>query len=318
MPQQKSKIIATIVAALVVAKTILLFPYILDGDMYVYNNLYELVNNLNIIDGYLIYTSNINSAEIIHYLLIWISSNTSIPRVVFLATFNALIAYLAFTILFNSRNYLILSFLLLFNVYADVLYFSAERLKFSIIILILALQFKPAIVKALIASCAVAAHVQTVLIIMLFNIIKINSNSIKTLKGRNLKNLIIIGLAFLTVGLSPLSDHAISKVTAYNSDYGGVIPYKTILISIALVYVAPRKLGALLASVISVIAAMYIGDGRINFILYYILLIVCIRGGGNIKRGLAVTLASYGAYQDISFMQNVLLLGTGFKEDGSI
>ncbi len=318
MPLKKNKIIATILAALVAVKTILLFPYFTDGDLLVYNDVYDLVNNSNIIDGYLTYTANINSAELIHYLIIWISSNTNLPRVMFLAIFNALLAYLAFGFLNVNRNNLMVSFLLIFNVYADIFYFSAERLKFSIILLILALQFKSAIIKILIVTCAIATHVQSVLVTLLFNIIKIHSVSFSNLKVHNLKNLIIIGFALLAVGLSQLTDHAISKLAGYNSDYGGIIPYKTLLMSIALVCVAPKKLGALLASLIAVITAIYIGDGRINFILYYILLIVCIRGRGNIKRSLAVILVSYGAYQDISFIQNALSLGTGFKEDGGI
>ncbi len=316
--QKKTTVIATIVAALVAAKSILLFPYFSDGDLLIYNDVYDIVKNLNFINGYLAYTANINSAELIHYLIIWVSSNASIPRVLFLAIFNALLAYLAFSFFYNNKNILSVSFILMFNVYADVFYFSAERLKFAIILLILALQFKSAIVKILIVTCAIATHVQSVLVTLLFNMIKINSVSFKNFKGRNLKNLIIIGFAILAVGLSQLTDHAISKVAGYNIDYGGVIPYKTILMSIVLMCVAPKKLGALLASLISVITAIYIGDGRVNFILYYILLVVCIRGGGNIKRSLAVILVSYGAYQDISFIQNVLSLGTGFKEDGGI
>jgi hypothetical protein len=318
MPLKKNKIIASIVAALVAVKTILLFPYFTDGDLLVYNDVYGLVNNSNIIDGYLTYTANINSAEFVHYLILWISSNTHLPRVMFLSIFNALLAYLAFGFLYNNRNHLMVSILLIFNVYADIFYLSAERLKFSIILLILALQFKSAIIKILIVTCAIATHVQSVLVMLLFNTIKIHSVSFRSLNGHNLKNFIIIGFAILAVGLSQLTDHAMSKVAGYNSDYGGQIPYKTLLMSIALVCVAPKKLGALLASLMSIMIAIYIGDGRINFILYYILLIVCIRGVGNIKHGLALLLVSYGAYQDISFIQNVLSLGTGFKEDGGI
>lgn len=303
---------------LVMIKTLVLFPYFVAGDLIIYNNLYESVRGANIIEGYAIYKANINSAEIVYYAIIWVSSNVDLNRAIFLAISNGLLAFLGFKRLSSSGNYIIVSVVLLFNLYADVLYFSAERLKFSILILLCALIARRTSAKAAIIAASIATHAQAALVILLISVLHLDSKSVKCIKKNQLKNLIFISIALTPIFFTPLFDHAIAKIVGYNIDYGGEVPFRTLILCGALMVLSPIKIGAIMVAMFSTAAAFYLGPGRINFIIYYILLIVCLRENKILKRGVAIALASFGAYQDLSFLENVFSLGTGFERDGSV
>ncbi len=316
---EKNNFAAIVIAVLAAVKTLWLYDYFGTGDFLIYKDTYEVMNGLGFFEGYLTYISSINSAELVHFLLTWFSSNAGIGRELFLAISNALFAYFAATTLNKNLTGRLLSFpLLLLNGYADIFYFSAERLKYALLLLAIAASAPYEKKRPLAILLAVAAHVQALLILALFHAKDVKLQEVlkrPTLKFRSAFLLIII---VIFIFLSPLIEHLIQKVSGYSDDFGGSIPVKTLGLGLVFLLLSQNKSGALLVALMAAFASFIVGDGRINFIYFILIIFECVRRDTTFARTIAIILMLYGVYQDFAFLANVVQLGTGFDESGNL
>ena len=142
-------------------------PFYYDGDQVNYINAYNNMHGSSLFEGFLIYQSSITTLEPIHFFLTWIFTNLNIDKILIMSIINSLLSLLLARILQKlNTNSIIIYFILFTNFYLLVLYFSAERLKFSFIFLSLALlnfENKKKLILFLLLS--IFTHLQNIIII---------------------------------------------------------------------------------------------------------------------------------------------------------
>lgn len=299
-----------------VLKTSFFYSAFTVGDAEVYAYLYELVKNKYLISAYLDYTDKINSVEFGHFFSIWIFSNIGFSREFYLCFFNGLFSY------FTSRHCIIkgipvfyVLILLIFNFYTDVLFFSAERIKIAIFFLSLWFFFRNSSKnKFLISLIAAVTHLQSIIIIFIINIYEYKFNFNVNKKNTLLYSLPSIPVLFFILWATPLGDQFIQKIQGYNQDYGGIIPFKTVILSSLLILCSSNTYKAVIVSFAVVVTSFLLGDGRVNFIVYYLLFFECFYARNWYRVLIGSCLLVYGAIESVDFISNALIFGTGFDD----
>ena len=135
----KSKLSILITPLFIFIISLYLAPYYISGDQVFYIDTYNAIRNLGFLDGYVYYYKTLSTLEPVYYILIYINS-PFFEKYLFVSISNAILAYYSvrFFTKLGSRTY-IASIIVLTNFYFYVLFFSAERLKFSFIFLTLSL-----------------------------------------------------------------------------------------------------------------------------------------------------------------------------------
>ena len=161
----------TLIQILVVIFTfimsIIITPLYYEGDQIGYTNAYNDMRGTNITDGFFIYQNNITTIEPIHFGLTWFFANIGFDKNIIMSLANCLLSLLVVKIFqkFKTNNFIIIA-IVLSNFYLYVLYFSAERLKFSFIFLSLAvINFKNRKLLILFLLLSIFTHLQNIIII---------------------------------------------------------------------------------------------------------------------------------------------------------
>jgi hypothetical protein len=115
--------------------------YYTESDLQHYIAAYKAIENSGLLDGFSVYISFITTEEPIHYLIIWVlSSVIGIDKLLSMSLFNGLLSFLFIRFIrINGGASLVAYTIVLTNFYFMALYFAGERLKFSFILLLLAL-----------------------------------------------------------------------------------------------------------------------------------------------------------------------------------
>ena len=131
-------IAAIFVGALVFFLTLLVAPYYTSGDQEHYIKAYDGVAGLSLVEGFSFYTDTLSSTEIVHYSLISLGNWFGAEKNFLMAISNAILAYLSMRCFEKLKaSVLVAVAIVVLNFYSIVLYFSAERLKFGYIFLLM-------------------------------------------------------------------------------------------------------------------------------------------------------------------------------------
>jgi hypothetical protein len=297
--------------------------YYVEGDQFQYKIAYDVVKDLGIVDAFIAYQFRINSTEPIHFFIVWIFSNLNIDKNLIMALSNAVLANIISRILIKRNVSLAIIFIIVTtNFYLYVLYFAAERLKFSFLFFFLAILFINKKKKSItLMLLSVVTHVQILVLIFSFifsNVILKISSFFSTSKIKiSFKNLVIIIFAAFPIFYlyNYFSEHILSKFTSYSdsSSSKGLIQniWQPVFFAIVSYHYSKQKKSTILIFLFIILCSSLVGPERITMMAYIVFLFYAL----NINRGInyGVILSSFYFFiKSIGFISNVLKNGHGF------
>jgi hypothetical protein len=286
-------------------------PFYIGGDQTHYRQAYELLSDLNLVEGYELYFSKLSSREYIHFLLSWLASKF-IEKDLFIAIFNGILAYVTMSVLHRWKASVFISFSIVIpNYYFMVLYFSAERLKFALIFLLLSLLYsKNKTLFYPFAFLSIITHVQVLIIYVSIAFNKFFVKTIKMFRTGMLPKYFF--LVFLIIIPTLLVKNQIFNKLQYYSNVNGLAELSKGLVFLSLaIWYSNKKIETVLIFTPVLFAVFILGGSRLNMFAYFIFLhygFQC-RGGWNF--GVLATLL-YFSYSSIDLLSNILSYGDGF------
>lgn len=299
-------------AILVLFFSFLISPFYTDGDQRVYRAVYEILPNLDLIEGYSFYTSQLSSKEYVHFLLSWVASSF-VDKDLFIAFSNATFAYVAMSLFRKWKASVIISFIIILtNFYFLVLYFAAERLKFGFIFLTLSLIYVDQLKRFYVfATLAIISHAQVIIVYGSILFHALIRQILKLIRTREVPKSVFFLVPFLFIPPFLVGDHLLMKFQDYYGS-GGLEALGRIFVFLLLALLYSKDRGETFAIFLPLFIAVFlVGGERVNIFGYFAFLYygLRIRGGWNV--GVLVTSAYY-AYASIVFLVNVFQRGDGF------
>jgi hypothetical protein len=299
--------------------SLIISNYYVDGDQIYYSEAYDSLKGYNMFEGLLIYRSKILSDEPIHFILIWIFSNLGIDKNIIMSLVNAVLTFILIRILlrWNVVNFIIIT-LLTTNFYLYVLFFSAERLKFSILFILLSVFFidkkKTSIFFALLS---VITHTQTALIFVanffgqtMSKLVRLNRLNWNRFNYGKFLTLIF----FLTIFLF-LKDHLYSKFFIYSdmSQSKSIITnvWQSLVFLFLSLFYSKKWFETFSMFIIMILAASLVGSDRITILSYFLFMHHALKINRGINFGVLLSIFYLG-FKSILFFTNVFNNGHGF------
>lgn len=289
--------------------TFQILPYYKYGDVFHYTQFYEGVKGVNFLDALELSKTTIDSSEPVYPFFAGISSRW-LERTLFLSIANAALVICFF---YSCRKYnvspVITFFIANTNFYFYVLYFSAERLKFAIIFILLSIIFIDRAIKALTFFCfAILAHSQIILMFFGFIAKMLNPNFSNPIKFA--KTILTYSVFFALIFI--LKDHITSKLEYYtesNSRFDD--PLKIILFAVASFYYSSKNKIVYWLFPPLLFASAILGGGRVVIMGYFIFLFFSLQYKKGFNFAVIIS-AIYFLYKTIEFIENIIKYGDGF------
>ena len=283
-----------------------LLDHVYSGDPFYYQNYYDHLLGRDLVSAMIMQRDYLGSSELIYPIVAWIGSNAGVERNLLMSVFDGLMYAIAFAALMKYKSNYIFIILLLSNFYFLVLSTSAERLKFSYIILLFALLMVGR-TRAVFLAIAPLAHFQTfitevALLIWYFS----GRLSLRT----KVLTVIAVGITTLTIFYF-FSNALISKFSSYQGSHGIIDILPSLLVLILSMLVFRNKASALFAILPLVILVLILGGERINMITVtiFIYLALAERRTGH---PLILIIMAYFSIKSIGYVHNIILYGNGF------
>jgi hypothetical protein len=292
-------------------------PFYYDGDQVNYINSYNNMHDSSLFEGFLIYQGSITTLEPIHFFITWIFTNLNIDKIFIMSIINTFLSILFVRILQKIHtNTIIIYFLLFTNFYLFVLYFSAERLKFSFIFLTLAilnLENKKKLILYLLL--AIFTHLQNIIIIFAILFATYFNNYYSSFNKLSIKKKYLLFIFILLIPIIILKDQIYSKFSTYSgiANANSILKntWQLILLYIFSLYFTNNKIFTTALFFILIIASSLIGSERITIYAYICFLFYALnfKGGVNI---LNISFIAYFIIKSVGFINNVFENGHGF------
>lgn len=308
MTESKFLIINLIMMVFIFFISLLLATFYVNGDQIYYNMFYNNLQYLNFYDGLDFYKYALSSREYVYFLLVWVFSFFGVSHIVFVAFFNAILSYFIVKLFYDWKVniWIILTFVFT-NYYMLVLYFSAERLKFGILFIIVSLLYleRPkSFIFYLILS--VMSHAQ---MIILYASLFINVLLKNIFIGKGYKFAWYILPLAVVVYFS--YDQVVLKLNSYKNIEGIEDFYKTNIFLLLALYYSKNKLETVTLFIPLFVVIYFVGDMRVNIFSYFLFLFYALRVNNGLNFGVVTTSIYYGT-ASISYIYNVLIHGDGF------
>ena len=301
------------VAIFIFVFSLVICPYYINGDQIHYIRLYEGLKNLDLVEGFTFYTSNIDSKEFGHFFLSWVASNCHIGKDLFVAISNVFLAYFSLTLFQKWRVSVIIAVMLVTtNFYFIVLYFAAERLKLGVIFLVLSIRYIDKVKRFYVfAFLSIISHIQVLIIYfsIFFNVFAGQLSKLFHTGKISRYILSIFPLVFIPILL--MTDQILSKIQAYLEVKQLVELVKILLFFLLAFWYSKKKIEPVILFLPSIIAVFLLGGSRLNMLGYFIFLYYALPFRGGFNFGVLVT-SAYFAYSSIGFIINIIEYGNGF------
>lgn len=294
-------------------------PFATGGDQTAYREIYEQIGKLSFEEAIRFYFHSINSKELVHFGFSFIFSSNGIDKDVFIAISNGFLAYVSAAVLlkFNASK-IIVVVIILTSFYFNVLYFSAERLKFGFIFFMLSILFwDRKLLFYIFSFTSLFAHAQMAInyLAALFSLLMKQFKRI-LLSGKISTHIFIIILTLLIFGFlvdrySELGSHTILKFNAYHKEIELFDIAKILVIMCLAVFYSKNSWEAFFTFVPLVVLVSFLGSDRILMVGYFLFLYY----GLQVKRGLNLGVISttiYFSLKSIGFLQGLIYFGNGF------
>ena len=294
-------------------------PFATAGDQTAYRAIYEQIGELSFEEATWFYFRSINSKEIVHFGFSFIFSSNGIDKDVFIAISNGVLAYVSTAVLlkFNASK-IIIVVIILTSFYFNVLYFSAERLKFGFIFFMLSiLSSNRKVFFYFFSFVSVFAHAQMAInyLAVLFSLL-MKQFKRTFLSGKISTHILIIIFILLIFGFlvdrySELGPHIISKFNAYFTELQLFDVAKILIIMCLAVFYSKNSWEAFFTFVPLIVLVVFLGSDRILMIGYFLFLYY----GLQVNRGLNLGVISttiYFSFKSIGYLQGLIYFGNGF------
>jgi hypothetical protein len=288
--------------------------YALFGDQLYYRKVYEYMQNKRLVEAYLFYNANLDSKEFIHFILSWMSSNLGIHKDIFISVVNSIFIYISVNLMLKLNASKIIIVILLFtSFYFNVLYFSAERLKFGILFLLFSfyyIKYNKRYYLFFLLSVLSHAQVFIVYISMYFAFaIKQFKKMVTTgyISYAFLFSLLVGILGFVAV--APQIFHKINRYT----DQGSIVGIlKLVILLLLTLYYSKKDKGMIFFTFIPlIIVAGVIGAERTFILGYFVFLYFALQDNRGLNLGI-VSLSIYTFIKSIDYLYKVIEFGDGF------
>lgn len=300
-------------------------PYYVDGDQAKYANAYKGLPDFGLLEGYAFYANEVGGKEFFYYFIIWITSNCGIEKDVVMAAANAFLAIAALR-LFARWNVSmpVSALILLSNFYLFVLYFAAERLKFSVLFFVISLLYIGATKRFyLTAAMAISSHFQIFLLYASMLSLRLGKALWAFLKSSriSLTRLVLGGVAlvvFAVLAQSIVVEYIIPKAAYYARLSGGneVADLVRIMALFALsLWYSKSKSEVILVFIPLALASMIVGGDRVNMFGYFAFLYFGLRHNRGINIGILIT-SVYFAWKAYYFALSTIEYGYGYALGG--
>ncbi len=304
-------------ALVVFIYSLALTPYAVEGDQLHYIKIYKEMSILSFSESYSYYQLNLDSKEVVHFFVSWVASHIGLSKDLFISLSNALLAYLMAALFIQLNLSKVIAFVIIASsFYLNVLYFSAERLKFGFIFFIASFLYveRPRVFYTLLCF-SILSHAQ-----MLISYLSVGFSMFMAecervlLKGRLSKVLLIFMVLAVFLGFI-IGPHIVHKFLAYQTEIKLYDVTKILIIMLLTLYYASNKKQAFFVFFPLVIAVMLVGSDRVFMLGYFVFLYYAAKVNRGYNFGVVVTTA-YFSLKSIDYLYNLIVFGNGFYRGG--
>lgn len=309
---KKSYLLLTVLS--VFALSIMIEPYYIYGDQVHYHRVYNGLNGFNIADAYIFYKANIDSREPGYFFLAWASSNLSIEKNYFITFFNVILSFFAYKYLIKKGGHPFIVFVIIsFGYYSCVLFFAAERLKFSFIFLLIGLVYSKK--SSIFYILSVITHSQMVIVFISAFMLKIKTDILRLFTKLIVTKrflLLLIGVSSISVVVFiSMQEHFLSKFDSY-FELRNIVELSKLFSFFALSYLyAKNRSDVVIFFIPLFFFTLIFGGERVNFIGYFAFLYFSIYYKKGFNFGVLLTTV-YFLYAGFDFVLNILKYGSGY------
>ncbi|MCJ8512259.1 hypothetical protein [Acinetobacter lwoffii] len=317
MKINKSIVFATLYSIIAFFFTIIVMPFFTNGDQSHYRDFYRycFYDAYTLEQQFFCFQNTLGSSEPGYFVLSKIFNSISISKDIFIAIANTILTFISTILIFRyykavwHRHLFLL--LVLSNYYFIVMLFSAERLKFGFIFLVLGLLYANRSRIALFIL-AILTHAQVAIMIAPLYLSRIFAKETRwpTKLVVSLGGLVLFGGMFYF-----LQGHIQAKYSAYSTLESGSIGIMGALktaVFIVFAAISIRKSIAIIAGLPIIILAYFLGSDRIGM-LAFILYVGLVLYYKNKMDLMLLIVMLYFSYKSIEFISNIFIYGNGYN-----
>jgi hypothetical protein len=286
------------------------------GDQVLYRDFYSDLDGVSILEIPALQFSYTGSSEPLYGLISWIGADLlSFNKDIYYSIINTILCVSLLRFLLTnsaSKFYIVLVF---FNYYLFFLLAPAERLKLSILFLMLATLARIHLIKYIFLAGAILSHFQILILLMArsaeFIPQWIANYKLKKSKFRSAAFMLVVFVILANYFISEFYFALLSKFQAYSQGGGLASIVEILLLSFISLIVLRKRYNVILSFLVCALAAYILGSERINivaFLLFSYHVIVDRRT----KHPLVIALMIYFAAKGVIFVSSVYSYGTGF------
>lgn len=315
--RKSQELVCLLLGFLVFFGSLVLAGFYTEADQAAYHSAYNILPGMGWETGQLAYESAVSSAERVHYIVSLLGSTLEIDKDLLMSVCNGILAaYSMKLFLACGADIRIAAAIVATNFYVFVLYFSAERLKFGFLFLVLAFLSTGKPVRMFVFSfMSVWSHFSMFPVWLgawLSGFIaKVQKGE---LRPRSILLKFALPAALVAVGIGFKSSYLLWKLNTYLAEreafsFTSLVPV-LILLGFSCFY-AKRMIGPLLSFLPVMIGIIILGGSRLNMLGYFIFLYYGLRANGGLNVGVIATLV-YLAYKSFRLVSNIIVHGHGF------
>lgn len=293
--------------------SIIFVPLYTGGDQILYIKFHQTINE-NIELGYKYYKEKIGASEMGYYYLVRLLG--FIDKNSLTIIFNTILGFLFGLVIRGHKISPLVAILLSTNYYYFALLFSLERLKISIILILLSILIKKNSSKYILQGAALFFHTQSILFIYLINtyrLLLIDKNKIKLFTIKNSKILAILIAVSSLLFLKIIDTEAIiTKLIFYNNESQSMTAIVKSILLMALIFYFEGKnnLKIFYLAIPIFILTIFIGGTRLNIVLFSILIYLGISNESS-KKGIFSLVLLYYSVSGALFLSSIYKYGHG-------
>lgn len=285
------------------------------GDQKYYIDFYYSVRGADLSEVPILQYSKTGSAEPFYGYLIWILSNSGLEKTPVIAAFNGLFGVLVAATIRRFNGNFALAVIIFTNYYFIVMITSAERLKFSYMVLCASILVGGKVGRVLFISSPLV-HLQSAITIASVATGKLSSVIANTGRGPRGKVRIIsgisVGFAFLFLAFQRFQERILGKFESYSGLGEGIwSTAEMVVFFLASLIVARKKWETVLFFIPLIAATAVLGGSRVNMIGFVMLLFIALKDR-KAYHPILVVLYLYFAYKSVGFISNILKYGVGY------
>ena len=309
----RSSLLCFLLAIYIFIYSLIISPFATEGDQVHYRDIYEAIGSMGLLQAAGYYYLNLDSKEILHFIFSLVFSWLGVSKDLFVASSNGILAFVSAKMLINFRvNYLIITLIVGASFYFNVLYFSAERLKFGFIFFFWAMIYFRNVNKFfMLCMFSILGHLQ-----LIINLVIALSSCAPRLISRFMSNGLVskklfYGLLVFFICLAPLADQIERKFFAYVSAFDPLAFIKvSIFCILSCLYFRPRAV-VIFAFLPQLFLVSLIGGDRLTMIAYFTFLFFGLQYRRGMNAGVIISVV-YFSIKTIEYISLILLYGNGF------